>query len=71
MKRRTAAGWAAAVAAGAATVLLMVPGEAVGKSSEPKPSPRDRIEICRDGKTMKVYPDEIVFDDEIGRCPKK
>jgi len=70
MERRRAVGWAAAIAAGAATVMLMVPSEAVGKSSEPKPSPGDRIEMCRDGKTIKVYPDEILPDDQVGRCPK-
>jgi hypothetical protein len=74
MKRRRAGWLAAATAVGAATALLLSAGDAVGKQSEPKPKPSERIEICHEGKTRKIYLDEldehILHGDIPGRCLK-
>jgi hypothetical protein len=74
MKRRRAGWLAAAIAAGAATMLVLSAGDAVGKQSEPKPKGWERIEICHEGKTLKVYPDELAehfaHGDLAGPCPK-
>jgi hypothetical protein len=78
VRRCRAFGLAAAIAAGAATMLLLSPGEAVGKQSTPQQG-NDRIEICHYGdkkpKTIKVYEDELVehfvHGDTLGKCPTR
>jgi hypothetical protein len=71
MRRRTAA-LVAAVAAGATTVMLFTPGEAVGKNSTPQGN--QRIEICFNGKTLKVSEDEVAgyleLGANLGPCPR-
>jgi hypothetical protein len=76
MARRRAVGLAAAIAAGAATVTLLTPGSAVGRHSGGVPhEPKEKkIAICHEGKTIKVYPDDLDehfgHDDTFGSCPK-
>lgn len=72
MDRRRVLAVGVAIAAGAITVTLLTPGAAVGKQSGPC---EERIEICHQGKTIKIdaseLGDHLVHGDTVGRCPKR
>jgi hypothetical protein len=62
-----------AIGAGGLALAVLTPGVAVGKQSPPKPHPSERIEVCHEGKTIKVYPGELIehllHGDLIVPCP--
>jgi len=74
VRRVRAAAVTLAIGAGGLALAVLTPGVAVGKQSPPKPHPSERIEICHEGKKLKVYPDEflehLAHGDLLGPCPK-
>ena len=68
--RRKAIGIAAAIAVGAATILLVTQSPALGSKSGQQGN--ERVEICHEGKTLKVYDWELgnYPDATLGKCPK-
>lgn len=74
MQRRQLTAMVAAVGAGSLAFALLTPYDALGKQSDPKLSPQERFEVCHEGKTIKIYPDEwyehYLHGDTFGPCPK-